>query len=824
MKKALSVLIAILCISTTTIFSQEKKFVNLKRAKVAPKIDGILNDPAWAEAEEAKNFIQFRPDMGVEEEAHEKTIVKVTYDDNAVYFAAFMQDDPSKIMKQFTTRDNFGQADFFLISINPNNDGQNDTEFLVFSSGTQGDAVVTSNGNEDWGWNAVWDSAVKIVDNGWIAEIRIPYSALRFSNNNIQTWGVNYHRRYMRDNRQYTWNPIDLSSGKKIGLMHGELRGIENINPPTRLSFYPFASGITRSYDGNNDSDFKFGMDLKYGITENFTLDATLVPDFSQAGFDNVQLNLGPFEQQFSEQRQFFTEGVDLFSKGDLFYSRRIGGSPSSYPELNENESVTNYQNNVKVLNAMKLSGRTKNGLGVAFLNAITKKTKVFIKNSDTQNIRTETVEPLANYNILVIDKQFNGNSSVSVVNTNVMRNGGFRDANVTAGLFDINNKKNTYNYAGAFKVSNVNYKGEDKTTTGISGNLGLNKISGNYRFGIDYTFVDEKFDINDIGILRRNNNTNLGAYASYQTFKPTKALNNYRIDMWFNYNRLFKPSTYTSKDIGINFNAQTKKLFDFGGNINWEIGKQYDYWEPRTEGRYFTFSNGLNVNAWIGTNRAKKFSFMTRQGFATLFDKDRDVFVHFWAVDPTFRLTDKFTLSYSYQYNRGNGGRGYVTTADNDDIIFGERLQKTIINSISGTYNFNSFHGLSLTFRNYWSTVDYDYALYTLENDGSTINTTGYNLDNIGTFLSDDPDFNPNVNFNTWNLDFSYSWQFAPGSLLTALYRNSLFNRNTMSSDNFFDSLDTLFDQPIEHIFSLRMVYYIDYNNIKGLFKNKNS
>jgi hypothetical protein len=195
--------------------AQEKKFLNLKRAAKPPKIDANLNDPAWQEAEKATDFVEFRPDFGAVENPEEKTVVQVTYDDNAVYFAAYIHDKPENIMKQFTTRDNFGQADFFLISINPNNDGQNDTEFLVFSTGTQGDAIVTSNGNEDWGWNGVWSSAVKIVDDGWIAEIKIPYSALRFSNQEVQTWGINFHRRHMRDNRQYTWNPIDLSSGKK---------------------------------------------------------------------------------------------------------------------------------------------------------------------------------------------------------------------------------------------------------------------------------------------------------------------------------------------------------------------------------------------------------------------------------------------------------------------------------------------------------------------------------------------------------------------------------------------------------------------------------
>ena len=121
---------------------------------------------------------------------------------------------------------------------------------------------------------------------------------------------------------------------------------------------------MVNTYDGKTETDLNFGLDVKYGITENFTLDATLVPDFSQAGFDNLELNLGPFEQTYSEQRQFFTEGVDLFNKGDLFFSRRIGSGPTGDVELNDNEVIKNYPNAVKVLNAVKVSGRTKKGSG----------------------------------------------------------------------------------------------------------------------------------------------------------------------------------------------------------------------------------------------------------------------------------------------------------------------------------------------------------------------------------------------------------------------------------------------------------------------------
>ncbi len=812
MKNCLYVLLSLFCVSGS--LAQEKKVLNIKKITNAPKIDGILDEAVWAEAQEATDFVQFRPETGVKALAHQKTIVKMAYDDDAVYFAAYLHDNPEDIPIQVGTRDNFPQADFFIVVLNPNNDGKNDTEFFVFSSGSQADAVVSPGNGEDFGWNAVWDSAVKIVDDGWIVEIKIPYSALRFSNKDVQTWGLQLHRRFRKNETQYSWNLIDRTQGY-FSSYSGIVQGIENIKPPTRLSFYPFASVLTRSFDGETSNDFSYGMDVKYGISENFTLDATLIPDFSQAGFDNVELNLGPFEQQFSEQRQFFKEGVDLFNKGDLFYSRRIGNSPTGNPILDDNEEITNYPNKIKMLNAVKVSGRTKNGWGIGFFNAITEKTEATIKNTLTNGSRREVVEPIANYNILVIDKQFGQNSSVSFVNTNVSRSGHFRDANVSALLFDITNKKNTFSYEGEFKVSALNlYEGNQ---TGYSGALGFNKVSGNYRFGVDYEIADKKFDINDLGIQNRNNFSNFSSWFSYQTFEPSKKLNSFRFNLWFNYKQLFNPSTYTGKNVGMFIRAVTKKLWSFSGNMNWNIGKQYDFWEPRTEGRFFVFKNNLNGNVQFRSNFAKTFAIRGDVGIATLFDSERDVFHKWYSIGPRFRFNDKFSLSYSYRYQGGNGGRGYVTTLENNgEILFGQRKQRTVVNSISGNYNFNSFHGLSLTFRNYWSTVTYRQDLFTLLNDGSTTTSTGHNLDTI--------DFDPNANFSTWNIDLRYSWQFAPGSQLTALYRNSLFNFDTMSRDNFFDSLGNLFDQPIEHTFSLRMVYYIDYNTLKNVFKNKRS
>ena len=221
------------------------------------------------------------------------------------------------------------------------------------------------------------------------------------------------------------------------------LEGIENIETPTRLFLIPYASYYLNSLPNEKGQGaLKGGMDLKYGLTDAFTLDAVLIPDFGQTKFDNKILNLGPFEQVFNENRPFFTEGTDLFNKAGLFYSRRIGGAPSTYPDLSENEEVTEYPSSVKLLNALKVSGRTKGGLGVGVLNAVTEKTDVTVQNTLTNESRSVTVEPIANYNITVLDQRFNQNSSISLVNTNVTRDGEFRDANVSALAFDLNTKK----------------------------------------------------------------------------------------------------------------------------------------------------------------------------------------------------------------------------------------------------------------------------------------------------------------------------------------------------------------------------------------------
>lgn len=799
-----------------TLFAQQKinkKSYQITRVSHAPIIDGNINDDAWKNANIATDFVMFRPGNGEPIPDNLKTDVKLVYDDKAIYVAAYLHNnEPQKIPMEFSTRDNFGQADFFVVTLNPFNDGINQTEFFVFSTGNQADAKISSD-NEDFSWNAVWESKVKMTDDGWIAEIKIPYAALRFSDDKEQIWGLNFHRRHQINRDQYTWNYINRKVGS-IAQYDGVMTGLKDIKPPVRLSFNPFISAVVNDYQKNTTFNWSAGLDVKYGINESFTLDATLVPDFGQVAFDNVTLNLGPFEQFFSEQRAFFTEGTDLFSKGDFFYSRRVGSSPIGNVTLANNEELVDYPDKVATLNAVKLSGRTKKGLGIGVFNGITEKTYAKIKNTEDNTTRETIVEPLANYNVLVLDQQFNKNSSVTLVNTDVLRNGHFRDANVTGLLFDLKTKNNKYGLDGGISSSNIFEN--DKVKTGFEGNMKMKKISGNHQYGLEYKFMNDKYDKNDLGFQRKNNYQNIEATYNYRIFKPKGKFNSYGVSLYSELKYLYsldnnsasyayRDKLYTGNNTGMNVYFTTKKQLSFGTNINFSIGDQYDYFEPRVEGRFFKGSPpDFTFNYWISTNYTKKFAFDANIYYGLGYENTKDKWfgIHF---SPRYRFSNKLNVIYSIYYDQAWNIKGYVNTNDDQsEIYFGNRDYFSLTNALSAKYNFGVKSALTLSFRHYWSPVTYDKQFSNLELDG-TLSNSSYTNDH-------------DVNYNTWNVDLNYSWQFAPGSQLIALYRNSIFSATRNDRLNISDNFNELFNADIRNNFSLKLIYYLDYNSVKSL------
>lgn len=812
--------------------NSNRKTLNATRIKKAPKIDGVLDDDAWKNTPIAKDFTMMRPTNGEKEPSTHKTEVKLVYDNNAIYISAMMYDpNPTKIPREITNRDNFGNSDFFMAMINPIDDGQNPNMFIVTAAGVQIDAKVSNGNNEDYNWSAVWESDISFTDNGWIAEIKIPYRALRFANDKVQSWGMNFHREAKILNARYTWNHIDNKKGSWTQY-DGLVKNFKNIKPPTRLSFYPYASVISDTNDGHTIVDWSVGMDVKYGLTENFTLDATLIPDFSQVGFDNVTLNLGPFEQQFSEQRQFFTEGTELFTKGNLFYSRRIGASPIDQFENQRkddedfingkkvNDETIDIPEKVQMLNAIKISGRTKGGLGIGFFNAITDKTEATIERTEktingldtitnTSTYKT-TVNPFANYNIMVLDQQFNQNSAITLINTNVTRDGKFRDANATGLLWHVQDKSSTYNIDGSFKITSIS-DDIDNPNTGYAFDTSFGKHAGKWNWELGYNFENKDYNPNDLGILFSNNEQSIYSSGSYQILQPKGNFNSLRVRARYSANFLHHNGAYTGTSAGINFFANTKNRFAFGGNINYNSVRK-DYFEARqgsTKGTYFKRPKRINFNHWGSSDYRKKIA-IDYDFWTTFFDEtvqDVSQISYGFKINPRYRFNDKFSLIYQFDYSKNQNQFGYVNENDDaSEIYFGQRDRSSYNNTLSGKYSFSSKSSLSLSFRHNWSKVPYKKQFYVL-------NQTNGNLENSS--YSDIHD----VNFNSWNLDLNYVWQFAPGSQLIAFYRNSIFSDHENANLNFSENLNDLFKESNQHTFSLRFVYFIDYNNIKNIF-----
>lgn len=778
-------------------FSQTKKSVSTKKTTENISIDAELNEASWKDAEIATDFVSLEPKNGTPIPEEFKTEVKILYSDNAIYVGAKLFDpNPEKILKELVERDELGTSDFFGIFINGYNDGQQEFRFFVTAANGQIDTNFTSAEGEDGSWNAIWESNAKITDFGYVVEMKIPYAALRFPEKDKQTWGLNFFREVRRERQKYTWSPIDNKIGA-ISQQAGILTGIENIKTPTRLFLIPYSSFYLSGSDAQKTKgELKGGLDVKYGINDAFTFDAILVPDFGQTKFDNVVLNLGPFEQQFNENRPFFTEGTDLFSKGNLLYSRRIGQTPDLNLNIAANESVA-YPGAVNLLNAMKISGRDKDGLGIGFLNAITEKTMATVSNDDNDNTRQIEVSPLTNYNVMVFDQRFNQNSSVTFINTNVTRNGSFRDANVTGLLFDLNNKTNTYNLSGGLKSSSIN---DVENKNGYNASLYFAETNGKFRYSFGGEYMSKDFEINDLGINFRTNYYSFSGNTNFRILNPNKTFNTFRINL-NSYFEFYTPTNQIqASNFNVNLNSTNKKNHYFGAGINFNPFKNYDYYEPRVADRYFVNPTNVGGFLYFSSNYNYKFALDINPYINHVIKQNRyEAGIN---ISPRYRFNDKFSLSYSFDYFRQQNDIGFIDFEDSN-IIFARRIRDTYTNSISSKFSVSSVMNFNLSVRHYWSLAENN-KINNLNEDGSLALNTTYTG-------------NKNSNFSTWNLDLSYSWWFAPGSQMSILYRNNAATFDRTINKNFNSNFSSLLQDNLNHILSISVRYFIDYNQAKN-------
>ena len=314
----------------------EKRKISTTKAKNSIKIDGELNESDWDNVPVAKDFIMMEPDNGKPEPNERKTEVKVLYDDDAIYIGAILYDnEPHTILKEITERDKEGTSDYFGAFINGFNDGQQSYCFYVGPTNCQSDCIQSQNG-EDYSWDSIWASETKLNDKSWIVEMKIPYAALRFSGEEKQTWGINFFREVRKLRHSFTWNKVDNKVGT-FTQQSGVLEGIEKVNTPTRLFLIPYSSYYLNSFGKEKAfGSMKGGVDLKYGLTDAFTLDMVLIPDFGQTKFDNKILTF------YEKIKRWAKDSAVVPVKKQACYGCHMKINDKTYAEVIKAEEIIN--------------------------------------------------------------------------------------------------------------------------------------------------------------------------------------------------------------------------------------------------------------------------------------------------------------------------------------------------------------------------------------------------------------------------------------------------------------------------------------------------
>jgi hypothetical protein len=817
--RTLTLSVLIMASSFTLAKAQDSLTIPIKsytatKVNASPVIDGNLDDEVWQNVPVATDFTQTAP---FEKQAsRQKTEIKVIYNDEGIYIGAYMYDSaPDSIIKSLSVRDDGNpNADVFGVALDTYHDKQNMFMFFVSSAGVQRDDRMNIDG-----FDAVWQNDCKITDKGWIAEIKIPYYAIRFPDKPIHEWGVQFFRTIRRYREESVWQYVPNEVTNYPAYV-GLLQGLENLTPPLRLSLTPYVGMVYEHFPYNSNgisnwtSTYNYGLDLKYGLNESFTLDMTLAPDFGQVQSDNQFLNLSAFEIQFQERRPFFTEGVELFKSDEYFYPRRIGKTPDGYYTVLSDTSVNiiSNPNKTQLLNAFKITGRTPKQLGVGVLNAIVNQAEAVVEDRSTGEQKTIITEPFSNYNAIAIDQNLSNNSNISFLNTNVSRFDSPNDANLTGLGFRLGNKKGIYNVRGFGAVSQLFNAGP--TITGYKYESGFSKIKGNFIFDLSRRVFSVDYNPNDLGILFFSNNIVHNAQLNYNYFKPygpflrSFSTVNLRQSETFD-NHLFQDFEISTSHWAIlkSFNAiyAFSSFRPFQGN---------DIYEPRVPGRtYLTPAYG-GATVGISTDYRKTFALDADIGYyADFVRKGKFYQVKF---SPRIRPNDKLLLIPSMDYSFDYNNQGFAGIDTSGTIFFSRRDVHSYNLVFNTIYTMNALSNLTFRVRHNSRFVNAKY-FEILNEDGSL------GLDTIN------PAINADRIANFFNIDMVYTWRFAPGSDLVVVWKQAINppsnnDRYFALSDDFSyrTQLYNTFKSNQLNSFTIKVLYFLDFKYLSNKLRKK--
>lgn len=849
-----------------------KKLYPAVRITVPPDIDGILDDEVWQTGTWTGDFTQNEPYSG--RPATQQTEFMILFDADNIFVAIKAYDlYPDSLVNRLTRRDEV-DGELAGIFIDSFHDLRTAFLFGVSSAGVKYDEMYTGDGqDQDATWDPNWWVRTSVTGEGWVAEMRIPFSQVRFEKNSGDVWGLNVVRYIYRNDELDFWQPIPKEAP---GLVHlfGELTGFEEIKPRKILDVTPYGVARAETFQAEPENPFlekgksygvNGGLDAKIGVTNNMTMDLTINPDFGQVEADPSEVNLSAYETFFPEKRPFFIEGNNITNFGlgigdggvgndNLFYSRRIGRTPHGYPDLEDGWNA-DVPTNTTILGAAKLTGKSRNGLSLGFVNALTAKEEAEI---DTLGGRIlETVEPLTNYFVGRVQKDIKeGNTIIGGIFTGTNRQ---LDADVSdimhkaayTGGFDFTQyfkeKSWMYNINAAFsyvegsekaleqtqKSSTHYFQRPDKdyalldtTRTSLAGSGGrmqLMKLNGKWNFLGAVLWKTPGFETNDLGYLRQSDQIFSVLWAGFNQYDPKGIYRSYNINtdvyaMW-NFG-----GDFTQQGLESNASITFKNFWNayISGNVTGSTLRA----GMLRGGPMMKVPGNLNLNAGFSSDSRKKLGFSINSGVTKGFEDYSSNSNYF--IEVSYKPTNFLSFTFGPGYNKSFSELQYVTTLDydgSDRYIFASIDQETV--NASFRINLNLSPDLTLQ---YWgqpfvATGKYHDHKYITDPMAESYHDrfstyTEKQIALSGDEYLVDENVDGTVDYSFGKSDFKVEeflsnlvirWEYNPGSTVYLVWSQTRSNPNGSGNLDLSNDLGDLFDsgnQKPHNIFLIKISY----------------
>ncbi len=871
MKLIFNTVLIVLLACNFAVYSQETNKI-LKRsyttktisASDAPKIDGVLDDQGWNVVNWTSDFIENQPDENTT--PSEQTSFKIIYDDKFIYIGVRCHDsEPQKIIKRLSRRDGF-EGDWIEFNIDSYNDKRTAFSFNLTAAGVKGDEFVSNDGNNwDSSWNPIWYGKTQIDKKGWTAEFKIPFSQLRFGKNETQVWGLQVTRRFFRKEERSLWQRVPREAPGWVSSF-GELHGLKNLKAQKQLEIQPYTVAQLETYpaeEGNpfrdgSDTKLTGGLDAKIGITNDLTLDLTVNPDFGQVEADPAAIALDGFQIFFREQRPFFIENKNIFDyqfaggSDNLFYSRRIGRSPQGNVDSAENEFV-DQPDNTNILGAAKFSGKTKNGWSIGVLETITG--KEFAKIDNGVSRREEQVEPLTNYFVGRVQKDFNKRNTYvggifTATNRDLTENLSFlRESAYSGGLdFKHNWKDRKYFLLGNFVVSSVNGTkeaitntqnsithlfqrvdashvnvDENKTNlTGTGGKVVFGKAAGRFTYTVGSHWYSPELELNDIGFLRQADDIQQYVNMRYRFTKPFGK---------FRYAQI-RINQFSNYDFEGNFN---RLRFEVRGDMqlksNWEFGSGLIY-KPRIYsnttlrgGPRFRFSDETIGYVYLNSDRRKKLNF----GGEVVVSQAKQNHFSFFEISGgiTYQPLNALQISLRPRFSLTPTKTQYITDQSFENqtrYITGHIDQQTLSTSIRLNYTINpnlsiQYYGEPFVSRGRYTNFNYitnpiandlndRFELFDQNQISFDESEDVYRVDDDSDGIEDYAIENPDFSFVQFRSNLVLRWEYIPGSELFFVWSQGTTGIGDANNDLFRNLDNQILKQKPENIFLIKATY----------------